>query len=177
MYIYIYIYTQRLRKLWVLDQLCERGHETPRRNKDQETNEGHGEREEWGRRDRMKERGWEKKVRESINHIYAPVRVASGTKRNHMQLDNIPRPPASRTGSQQTSPPTCPGHPITPCTLTLDPEEISPLDTSPASCYYYYYYYYYSYYYYYLVQVTFKWCVYEAENLRRWACHAVHVCV
>lgn len=37
------------------------------------------------------EKTWvREKVRESINHSYAPVRVASGTNRNHMQLDNIP---------------------------------------------------------------------------------------
>lgn len=40
------------------------------------------------RTDRMGER--EKKKSASINHSHAPVRVASGTKRNHMQLDNIP---------------------------------------------------------------------------------------
>lgn len=46
----------------------------------------------------------EKRVRESINHSYAPVRVVSGTKRKHMQLYNISRPPASRTGSLKPSP-------------------------------------------------------------------------
>lgn len=40
----------------------------------------------------------------SINHSYAPVRVVSGTKRKHMQLYNISRPPASRTGSLKPSP-------------------------------------------------------------------------
>lgn len=45
----------------------------------------------------------EKRVRESINHSYAPVRVVSGTKRKHMQLYNISRPPASRTGSLKPS--------------------------------------------------------------------------
>lgn len=39
------------------------------------------------RTDRMGER---EKKSASINHSHAPVRVASGTKRNHMQLDNIP---------------------------------------------------------------------------------------
>lgn len=85
--------------------------------RDQDTNERHAE------RDRGKEGQGDKicvreKVKESINHSYAPVRVVSGTKRNHMQLYNIPRPPASRTGSQQTSPAPSPGRPITPCTMT-----------------------------------------------------------
>lgn len=41
-----------------------------------------------GQREKMWVR--KKKVGESINHSYAPVRVASGTNRNHMQRDNIP---------------------------------------------------------------------------------------
>lgn len=62
----------------------------------------------------------EKKVRERINHSYAPVRVASGTNRNHMRLDNIPNQTlASRTGSRQTF--FSRSHHITLCTLTSDP--------------------------------------------------------
>lgn len=38
-----------------------------------------------------KEEGQKRKKSASINHNHAPVRVASGTKRKHMQLDNIPK--------------------------------------------------------------------------------------
>lgn len=96
---------------------------SPQWSRDQGTNGGHAERDRG--KEGQNEKMWvREKVRGSINHSYAPVRVASGTKRNHMQADNILRPPASGTGSQQTSSSSSPGRAITPCTLTLDPEEI-----------------------------------------------------
>lgn len=56
------------------------GTEKPMRDMQTETEGGGQSEKTWVR----------EKVRESINHSYAPVRVASGTNRNHMQLDNIP---------------------------------------------------------------------------------------
>lgn len=48
----------------------------------QEANEG---------KEGQNEKMWvREKVSKNINHSYAPVRVASGTNRNHMQQDNIP---------------------------------------------------------------------------------------
>lgn len=62
-----------------------------------------------GRRERTR-KTWvreEEKKSESINHSYAPVRVASGTNGNHMQLDNIPKPLARWAGSQRKTLPLC----------------------------------------------------------------------
>lgn len=56
------------------------------------------------------------KKSESINHSNAPVRVASGTNRNRMGLDNNPN--VGLALKAKKSPPFFPSPPTTPCILS-----------------------------------------------------------